>query len=413
MFDLISDGRRRGGVGWFEYHISIVKILVLRAIAALTGERRILSPMAAAALSTTLLPSSNGGNYRRSDLGAVTGADWASALIRARAADTVVVPLAGVVTLENVVVCGEGVICKEMPDGLKIVTETLHNALFKVNLRQIARDKEGTLSIRGSLHTYERLTGPHVCLRQIGDANYGHWLLECLPRMAVVAEHFDLAGLKILASSNSPEMRRVTRDSLACFGIRPAQIVEVRNSRPVSVDHLIYPLPMTIHPWVKAPRVIEILEGIGSRIACGCPAPARLYVSRAGAGRRQLLNEAEVLRVLDPYGFTIVHPERLPFAEQVRMFSRAEVIVGSYGAALTNAVFSPRGVTLFALTTQMMGDDFFWDLINLKGGRYHSLHGPAAAMPADCNSDFRIDTLILRQQISALLGQPDGLKTPA
>jgi capsular polysaccharide biosynthesis protein len=359
--------------------------------------------MPAAALAATFRPSINGGDYRRSDSGTVTGPDWACALIRSRAAETVAVPLAGVVTLENVVVCGEGVVCKEMPDGLKVVTETLHNACSDVSLRQISRDSEGTLSIRGSLCTYERLSGPHVCLRQICDANYGHWLLECLPRMALVAEHFDLAGLKILVSRNSPQMRRIMQETLACFGIRSEQLVEVRNNRPVAVDQLIYPLPMTIHPWVKAPRVIEILESIGASIAEDCPAPRRLYVSRAGAGRRQLLNEAEVLRVLDPYGFTIVHPERLSFAEQVRMFSRAEVIVGNYGAALTNAVFAPRGVTLLALTTQMMGDDFFWDLTNLKDGRYYSLHGPAAIACADCNSDFRIDTLILQQQIAALL----------
>jgi hypothetical protein len=44
---------------------------------------------------------------------------------------------------------------------------------------------------------------------------------------------------------------------------------------------------------------------------------------------------------------------------------------------------------MFVLASQVMGDNFFWDLTNLKEGKYFGLHG--AATSADPNSDFVID----------------------
>ena len=43
------------------------------------------------------------------------------------------------------------------------------------------------------------------------------------------------------------------------------------------------------------------------------------------------------------------------------------------------------------MTTEFMQDDFFWDLIDHKDGRYISLHGTAAGANADCNADFSVD----------------------
>ena len=117
-----------------------------------------------------------------------------------------------------------------------------------------------------------------------------------------------------------------------------------------------------MHPWVKAPRIIQFLEKLRDRIAVGTQGPKRIYVSRAHAPKRHLLNEAEILPVLQDFDVAVVHPERHTFADQVRLFANAELVIGNYGANLTNAVFAPRGVTMFAVTSEFMNDDFFWDL---------------------------------------------------
>jgi len=185
-------------------------------------------------------------------------------------------------------------------------------------------------------------------------------------------------------------MRKIYADSLAAFGIESHQIL-IMACEATEVERLIYPLPLAVHPLVKAPRAIRILEGLRDKIAIGQRGPQRIYVSRAHAPKRHLLNEAEILPILRDFGVSVVYPERHSFVDQVRLFANAELVIGNCGANLTNAVFSPRGVKIFTIASEAMSDDFFWDLANLKSGKYFSLHGKAAGPNPNMNSDFSID----------------------
>jgi len=137
----------------------------------------------------------------------------------------------------------------------------------------------------------------------------------------------------------------------------------------------------------------------------GGPAPKRIYASRGGGKKRRLANEEAVLEILFEHGFEVVTPGSLSFAEQVQKFSQAEIIVGNCGSNLTNLVFAPRGVVVLALTSRFMPDDFFWDLTDLKQGRFFSLHGRALGEAPNGDSDFEIDPdqmrATLRRALSA------------
>jgi capsular polysaccharide biosynthesis protein len=67
----------------------------------------------------------------------------------------------------------------------------------------------------------------------------------------------------------------------------------------------------------------------------------RLYVSRKGASRN-VINERELYKALEPLGFEYVEPGSLPFPEQVQVFTQAQVAVGSHGANFVNGIFSPH-----------------------------------------------------------------------
>lgn len=75
---------------------------------------------------------------------------------------------------------------------------------------------------------------------------------------------------------------------------------------------------------------------------------ARLYITRGG--RRRLDNEEAVAEVLRRFGFDAVDPGTLSVAEQAKRFSEAAIVVGSHGAALTNAAFMAPGGALVELT---------------------------------------------------------------
>jgi capsular polysaccharide biosynthesis protein len=355
-----------------------------------------------AELSSAFQASNNSGAYQRCCETLIVGPDWICSDISMRSKETVTPLPFGVAHIHQAIVCGEGIIWKNPQNGPCAATETLINAVTPRSIFPLQRAPDGGLSVNTKI-CGRRLPKDQVYafLRQPFDNNYGHWLIEVLPKVGILADHFDLESLKFIVTQHkitrkSYPMRKVYFDSLAAFGIKPQQIVEM-GREAVEVEHLLYPLPLAVHPWVKAPRAIEILEGLRDRIAGEARGPRRLYVSRAHAPKRHLLNEAEILAVLKNFDVTIVYPERLSFSEQVRLFAHAELVIGNYGANLTNAVFAPRGIKLFAITSEAMSDDFFWDMINLKSGKYFSLHGKPVSENAHQNSDFLIDPEAFRR----------------
>jgi capsular polysaccharide biosynthesis protein len=67
---------------------------------------------------------------------------------------------------------------------------------------------------------------------------------------------------------------------------------------------------------------------------------SNVYVSRANAVERRVTNEREVIDVLSDYGFERYYLENRSLVENVRLFNRAEVVVGPHGAGLTDIIFA-------------------------------------------------------------------------
>jgi len=97
--------------------------------------------------------------------------------------------------------------------------------------------------------------------------------------------------------------------------------------------------PLTA-PWARdrLHTLLHIEEG-------GDVGSGRVVVSRADSARRSLVNEAELLRHLDPYGFRLVRLLDHAPRDQVRLFIDAEVVVGLHGSGLAHAAYArPRAL---------------------------------------------------------------------
>jgi capsular polysaccharide biosynthesis protein len=260
--------------------------------------------------------------------------------------------------------------------------------------------RDGALMARvWPLTSIRFVPGDSVYLQQAFDDNYARWLVEVLPRVAVAAQFVDLARFKFAITRVEGDMGRIMREGLFLFGVKPEQIVEIDRG-PVIFERLVYPLPVASHPWAKSPNAIAVLESLPDRIGAARDGPKRIYVTRNSGATRRLTNEDEVLDVLRPLGFVVVDPGRLSFAEQIRLFAGAERIVGNCGAGLTNLVFAPRGVRVFALTMPFMQDDFFWDLTELKQGRFYSLGGASPDPARGPEADFSIDVAAFKEMLA-------------
>jgi len=249
--------------------------------------------------------------------------------------------------------------------------------------------------------TFERC----ALIRQQWDPNYGHWIVEGLPRMAPLLAAAALDGVVFLVTNTSAAMMKVYRDSLKWFGVKPEQLRFV-GSEIIAARQLIYPAPLTIQPWVKSPRIAATLEQLSQRVAATFTgvAPKKIFIRRAPGSRRQLLNQDEVRDFFLERGYVEVAPYELTFDQQVAVFHGATHVVGVLGAECTNFAFSPPGVRFLGFAPEAMQDDFFWDLASHKGSEYFCVHG-APKDPADgMNASFSVDLSLLREAFAAFEG---------
>ncbi|MBE7202827.1 MAG: glycosyltransferase family 61 protein, partial [Parafilimonas terrae] len=169
---------------------------------------------------------------------------------------------------------------------------------------------------------------------------YGHWLLEFVPRMLCFNDPACPAGLPLCIDDGMPETHRqivalmdtrdrpiVTLPPVATrfreLGLAPVPAFFPFDTRPgLPIYDAIW--PQDILAAVRA-RILERLAADGVNLR---RTGRRIILSRRDFTQRQLVNEAEIVETLQPHGFEVVQPEQLTFAEQVQMYHAADIIVG-------------------------------------------------------------------------------------
>jgi hypothetical protein len=144
-----------------------------------------------------------------------------------------------------------------------------------------------------------------------------------------------------------------------------------------------------------------------------------IYISRALTSWRRVVNEDEVMRLLESYGFETYLTERLSIAEQVALFARAKAVVSVTSASLANVMFSQEGTHVLEISTvehdAVLGDYYCeatWGTCEDMGHHYSYFHGEAVDRPDNIRQDIFIPLDKLELSIQNLLSTPAPLTTP-
>jgi hypothetical protein len=176
------------------------------------------------------------------------------------------------------------------------------------------------------------LPGSYYTIASLSPAGYYHWMVETLPRLFAFEDLTPRPRLIV----NSP-LNEWQLESLKLLGFPHQDLIEL-GADHLQLETLYFPEYTGINPetlrWLRERLFVAIAPE--SR-------PRRVYVTRRLAAKRRLLNESEIEPLLEQHGFIIAELETLSFAEQVRLFAQAEIIVGPHGAGLTNMVWAPPG----------------------------------------------------------------------
>jgi len=261
-----------------------------------------------------------------------------------------------------------------------IVRETVRSSKALVGALRFAKHQPDVLKaiqdggvISGKLPPTGRHVGDVFVLTSAPLA-YFHWLLEALPNVGLWRD-LGCPGRLMVPTLTA----RWQWDSLAFVGVREDELLQVEKHVAITGE---ITFAGRINPSEDklASLILPFFRELGA--AARNDGPGRIFVSRSRAKRRHLLNEAEVVdRLAAAFGFECVNAETLTFADQVRLFANAEIIVGTHGAGLANAVFAPPGAIVVELrerTLRPEGVSAFAALAGLFDQPYGLVLGPAA-----------------------------------
>jgi hypothetical protein len=232
-----------------------------------------------------------------------------------------------------------------------------------------------------------RLAGTCATIGNVYWRYWWHWLVDCLPRLSLLERAYPEQPIRLLVPA---DMAESYRESLACALPRNVTVEPLPPREWVQVERLLLPsyLSGRANGHLPAEHVRRLRAAVFSR--CGQPPRgeprARLYVSRAGAGYRRIINEGALTVLLKRYGFTVVAPERMGFKEQVALFREAEVLVAAHGSNWGNMVFSGE-IKVLVLYPDSTPNTHIFTLAKALGQQHFFVAGRE---PSE-NSDFSVD----------------------
>jgi hypothetical protein len=225
------------------------------------------------------------------------------------------------------------------------------------------------------------LHGTHVSLLAGNAGNYAAAMLDCLARIAVVPENY----LVEIGAALLPENLGVPGDSWRLLNLPPSIVPRiVRAGETLHLDTLVLPLSIT-GDCAPHPQIRQFFDRLSANVAgtpggtqrIGRKPPKRLLILRGRTAHRPLLNEAELLAALTPFGFVPVRFEGMSLADQIRLCRDAEMIVAPHGAALANLGFCRPGTKVLELQMDAYVNWRYRHLAAICGLNYDCLPGRA------------------------------------
>lgn len=233
----------------------------------------------------------------------------------------------------------------------------------------VERPSQHPIFRRAWLPSPKRIEGRVGIIHTRKADNYYHFMIDIVPRIAILAEAGLLGGLDaVLAASSTPYHREI----LSLTGVPVDRLIPPSRRTHFVADQLIVPCVPTdgkrIPLW--ACRAIrDLFPELRGPLPPG--ERRRIYISRGDSPRtRRVANEPELEPVLARWGIERVSLDLMSVREQAKLFRQAELIVAPHGAALVNVafcepqtkileVFSPRYVNYcFRIIAGLCGLDY-------------------------------------------------------
>lgn len=227
------------------------------------------------------------------------------------------------------------------------------------------------------------------------SGNYYHFLIDCLPKL----RHLELAGVTV-DRYYAPYRYEFNRQLFDLWGIPATRILPARDLSHLTADDVYIPQPLEIPRPADMRYLFETMARQRWSKVDGQP-KQRIYISRAAAKVRRVINEAEVTAALTRHGFLCIRLEEMPLVDQIQLFQQAEIIVAPHGAGLANMVFSPPGATVVEIGTVHRPLPYFQRLSAVCGHQFAWFVAQSERVSED-EANMKVDVRQLETDLAAL-----------
>jgi capsular polysaccharide biosynthesis protein len=258
-----------------------------------------------------------------------------------------------------------------------------------------------------------------ILLCGFGGANWYHWLIETLPRLALSARlPGDLStlplivparALRVPAARATIELMRGDREVVPLgrtdfLRVGRAVWINPPTLGPRSYRHGMWPRPD--HAAVNAPALDDLRRLLLASVPSDAHGtPKRVLLVRGSRNARNV-DEATIRDHAQARGFHAVDPGTLTLSEQIALFAGADTVVGAWGAAWANILFARAGSRGLMLAPEPFARwSIFSNIARVVGMDQSVLLGRSAAKTfADANrTPFSIDPEEFANAVDKLL----------
>lgn len=198
--------------------------------------------------------------------------------------------------------------------------------------------------------------------------SYFHWVCEVLPNLLRLVSLHPHARLV-----TAPDRPRYVDESIRVVFGRDfcSQQVTVAR-RPLRVPQAAFATMPAASGFVRPEDALLVRKTVLSQVitAENKKTGRKIFISRRGTKARAIADQNHLEQSFSQDGYELVQLEKLPWADQVRLFANAESIAGLHGAGFANILFAPSHCSIHEIFPEGYCNDCYARLAESLGMVY-------------------------------------------
>lgn len=196
-----------------------------------------------------------------------------------------------------------------------------------------------------------------------GVPTFTHWILDALPRLAMLVEFPPDTKILVPAKLAGYQM-----ETLKLLGL----LDRVRHApeRHLRVENYFFAAPTAMIDSYNPFGVNFLRAQFLPKMDHNYSGPKKFLIHRANKSRG-IVNEAEVYEFFRNRGWEIIDTEKLTFAQEIKLFNDAEAITGVFGSGFTNAIWCRPGCKLLPFVADCWLDGYVEWIAQVVGAEFH------------------------------------------